>query len=196
MIKIVPNALGFTRIFCAVLIVTWGWHAMSAMNFGVVINLFVIGWFTDVLDGAVARRLDVQTPFGEKLDPIADAVLTVAAVAMLVRGGFWPIWLVILLALTAIGLQLIHQFREVPGVRPLKRFQNLAHPIFSVAVTYSAFATYVFYDREVKADLSVLSGTTAGTGWDVFLMIAVTFLLVFAGIMSLRRLTAHPQQVA
>lgn len=41
--------------------------------------LFVIAGFTDMIDGAVARKLNVASKFGRMLDPLADKVLVCGA---------------------------------------------------------------------------------------------------------------------
>lgn len=41
--------------------------------------LLAVGFFTDMLDGFLARRLKVQTKFGAKLDSIADDALLIAS---------------------------------------------------------------------------------------------------------------------
>src|SRR4051812_29233794 len=49
--------------------------------------------FTDLLDGAVARRFGGETKFGQYLDPIADKVLLSGVYIGLGIGGAIPIWL-------------------------------------------------------------------------------------------------------
>lgn len=53
--------------------------------------LFALAAFTDWLDGYLARRLDQSTPFGAFLDPVADKLIVVSALAILVghHGSLW-----------------------------------------------------------------------------------------------------------
>jgi cardiolipin synthase len=56
--------------------------------------LFAGAAFTDVLDGAVARRFGLSTPVGAWLDPIADKCLLSGAFLALAGAGTVPWWLV------------------------------------------------------------------------------------------------------
>lgn len=52
-----------------------------------------IAAFTDLLDGAVARRFGGETKFGQYLDPIADKILLSGVYVGLALGGAIPMWL-------------------------------------------------------------------------------------------------------
>lgn len=64
--------------------------------------LFVIASITDFLDGYLARKRNEITDFGKFLDPIADKVLTLAAMLYIVQFKtpyqFW--WILILIVVT------------------------------------------------------------------------------------------------
>jgi cardiolipin synthase len=56
--------------------------------------LFGAAAFTDLLDGAVARRFGGETKFGQYLDPVADKLLLSAIYIGLAMGKAIPLWLV------------------------------------------------------------------------------------------------------
>ena len=56
--------------------------------------LFAVAALTDVLDGAVARRLRLATPAGAWLDPVADKCLISGVFLALAAAGAAPWWLV------------------------------------------------------------------------------------------------------
>jgi CDP-diacylglycerol--glycerol-3-phosphate 3-phosphatidyltransferase len=56
--------------------------------------LFGLAAFTDWLDGYLARKLDQTTPFGAFLDPVADKLIVVSALAVLI-GHHATLWLTI-----------------------------------------------------------------------------------------------------
>jgi CDP-diacylglycerol--glycerol-3-phosphate 3-phosphatidyltransferase len=72
---------------------------------------------TDFFDGLIARALNQVTDFGKLLDPIADKICAVTAVAVLVLVGDIPLWyagLVVLRdILIVIGSSLIISRRKV-----------------------------------------------------------------------------------
>lgn len=51
----------------------------KARYFDIVFVLFVIAGLTDIIDGKVARKLNVTSKFGRMLDPLADKVLVCGA---------------------------------------------------------------------------------------------------------------------
>jgi len=60
--------------------------------------LFALACITDVIDGHIARSQGIITNFGKFLDPLADKLLVLSALIMLVRLGWAPAWVVIIIA--------------------------------------------------------------------------------------------------
>ena len=54
--------------------------------------IFIIASVTDFLDGYIARHYNQTTDFGKFLDPLADKLLTIAAMAMFCEWGKFPAW--------------------------------------------------------------------------------------------------------
>ena len=99
-----PNLLTFARILLIpifVLVYVYpghGTYLISAVLFG-------LAAFTDWLDGYLARRLNQTTPFGAFLDPVADKLIVVAALAVLI-GHHASLWLT-LPGLVIIGREIV-----------------------------------------------------------------------------------------
>ena len=67
--------------------------------------IFALAGLTDWLDGYLARKLDQSTAFGAFLDPVADKLIVVIALALLVeRFGAW--WFTIP-AMVIIGREIV-----------------------------------------------------------------------------------------
>ena len=58
--------------------------------------VFIIGAFTDKLDGYIARNKSQITSFGKFLDPLADKILVLSAMVMLVEMQKLPAWIPII----------------------------------------------------------------------------------------------------
>jgi cardiolipin synthase (CMP-forming) len=94
-----------------------GWHGQA-------LALFLAAGFTDVLDGAAARRLGQATPAGAYLDPIADKCLLCGVFVALAAAKIVPGWFVVLvfgrdlyLLLAALILLLATPLRRFPPSR-------------------------------------------------------------------------------
>jgi len=62
----------------------------------IALAVFIIAAITDVADGIVARKRNQITDFGKFMDPLADKVLTFAAMLWFVEVGLMPAWLVLI----------------------------------------------------------------------------------------------------
>ena len=54
--------------------------------------IFIVASLTDFIDGYIARHYNQTTDFGKFLDPLADKLLTIAAMAMYCEWGIFPAW--------------------------------------------------------------------------------------------------------
>ena len=97
-----PNKLTIFRIILVPLMVIVPFFNIEGEFLGIpitmwVINLiFIIASITDKLDGTIARKTNQITTFGKFLDPIADKILVIAAMAMLVEMAKLPAWIPII----------------------------------------------------------------------------------------------------
>ena len=54
--------------------------------------IFMIASLTDYIDGYIARKYNQVSDFGKFLDPLADKLLTIAAMVMFCEWGIFPAW--------------------------------------------------------------------------------------------------------
>lgn len=100
--------------------------------------IFLLGSFSDFLDGHIARKYDMITDFGKFIDPIADKILVLSAFIMFIERGFVEPWVVIVVL-----------FREllISGFRMLAAKKNIsiAADIFGKLKTTTQFFSVIFF---------------------------------------------------
>ncbi len=60
-------------------------------------GIFIVASLTDCIDGQIARRYNQVSDFGKLIDPIADKLLTTAAMVVIVAWGKMPSWVAMIL---------------------------------------------------------------------------------------------------
>ena len=60
------------------------------------LGVFIIASVTDFVDGYIARKYNQVSDFGKFLDPLADKLLTLAAMCMFCEWGTFPAWALML----------------------------------------------------------------------------------------------------
>ena len=112
------NVLTGLRIICGLLIMCF--PAFSKWYY----VFYLIGGFTDAIDGTVARKMGTVSDFGSKFDTVADFIFAVAVAIKIINALYVPVWLIIwivVIALIKIGSHLAgfikyHEFKTVHSV--------------------------------------------------------------------------------
>lgn len=67
-------------------------HGEANVWMYVSLGIFILASLTDTLDGYIARHYNQVTDFGKFLDPLADKLLTLAAMCMFCQWNVFPAW--------------------------------------------------------------------------------------------------------
>lgn len=97
--KQLPNILTISRIALLPVLV-WLIYQPQAWALNAALGLYILSAITDFLDGFLARKMKIVSPFGTFLDPIADkvfvAVILIALVDIGRLDGVWTIPVIII----------------------------------------------------------------------------------------------------
>lgn len=80
-----PNKLTLLRVFLVPVFLLFMYLNSCPLNYLIALLIFSAASITDALDGKIARRNNLVTNFGKFLDPLADKVLVMAALAVFVE---------------------------------------------------------------------------------------------------------------
>ncbi|MEE1396153.1 MAG: CDP-diacylglycerol--glycerol-3-phosphate 3-phosphatidyltransferase [Acutalibacteraceae bacterium] len=150
-----PNKLTLIRMFLApiylaLMLIEFPYHYIVALA------VFAVASLTDMLDGKIARKNNLITVFGKLLDPLADKMLTTAALLAFMREGWCSIWIVMIV--------LTREF-AVAGVRLIATAQGIVIPANywgkAKTVSQMVFTIVIMLLAELDATFDIF----ANTGW-------------------------------
>ena len=131
--------------------------------------IFALASLTDMLDGQIARKYNMVTNFGKLMDPLADKVLTAAAMICLVELGDLAAWIAVLII-----------FREylITGLRSVAASENIvvaANIWGKVKTVCQMFALMLLM---LKPQIMALCGVNIG----LWLRYVAVILTVYSGL--------------
>lgn len=150
-----PNKLTLIRmllapIYLALMLIEFPYHYIVALA------VFAVASLTDMLDGKIARKNNLITVFGKLLDPLADKMLTTAALLAFMREGWCSIWIVMIV--------LTREF-AVAGVRLIATAQGIVIPANywgkAKTVSQMVFTIVIMLLAELDATFDIF----ANAGW-------------------------------
>lgn len=114
----VPNQLTLLRI---VLTPVFAWFLLSENPVfrQISLGIFIVAALTDWYDGWIARRMGYISRWGKFLDPLADKILSSAALLAYVSLGLvsgWMVWIVIIRDFLITGLRSYAEYHDRPIV--------------------------------------------------------------------------------
>ncbi|WP_255732837.1 CDP-diacylglycerol--glycerol-3-phosphate 3-phosphatidyltransferase [Sinomonas terrae] len=142
-----PNALTMFRI---VLVPVFVWFMLAddshqGLLRWLALAAFAVAMYTDQLDGQIARRRNLVTNFGKIADPIADKLLTGAALVLLSVLGELPWWITIVILVREWGITALRFVVIRYGVMPASSggklktvLQTIALVLFLLPLRYVA----------------------------------------------------------
>lgn len=122
----IPNQVTLFRILLIPVFVLIFYLPISWNHFGA----FVVFWFaaiSDAVDGYLARRLNQSSAFGAFIDPVADKLMVVCALAMLIED--YSVWYITIPAALMISREIfisaLREFMSARGKRDIIAVSNL-----------------------------------------------------------------------
>ncbi|EPQ63878.1 Cardiolipin synthase produces cardiolipin [Blumeria graminis f. sp. tritici 96224] len=130
----IPNLLTFSRLFSAPVI---GYLILNDHHVWA-LGLFGYAGLTDLLDGWIARRWNLQTIVGTIIDPMADKSLMTILTVCLAMKGTLPVWLATIILGRDVGLAIMaiyYRWISLPPPKTLARYWDFSLPSAEVRPT-------------------------------------------------------------
>lgn len=130
----VPNVLTFSRLFATPVIgylILHDYHVAA-------LSLFSYAAATDLIDGWIARKWNLQTVVGSVIDPMADKTLMTVLTVSLAVHGTMPVWLAVIILGRDVGLAisaLWWRWISLPPPKTMARYWDFGLPSAEVKPT-------------------------------------------------------------
>jgi len=118
--------------------------------------LFIVAIATDGVDGMLARRRNLVTDLGILLDPIADKLLTGAALVMLAVLAELPWWVVVVILVREWGITLYRFMVLRDRVVPASRGGKLKTVVQAVAISFALVPFWQWFGEWIHVVNTVL----------------------------------------
>lgn len=164
-----PNILTVLRLLAAPLVALAFIVFSSPVADILAFVLFVSAAITDFFDGYLARRWGQESDFGRMLDPIADKVMVVIALALLIgvwRGSLWILIPAVIILFREVFVSGLREFlgtqKDLLKVTPLAKWKTTAQ-MFAIGLLFLAGVfqdnlRVIYYSMEPAKYEQVLDG--------------------------------------
>ena len=142
-----PNQLTFLRIILTPVFVAFLFSANPVLR-QLSVAVFIVAVLTDWYDGWVARRWGYVTRWGTFLDPLADKVVTSAALVSFIYLDLVPAWTVWVIVVRDIAITILRSYSEYKG-KPFDTSRLAKTKTFlQFVVIYYVLLIYIALDTE------------------------------------------------
>ena len=150
-----PNKLTVIRmilspVYLALMLLDFPCHYIAALA------VFTVASLTDMLDGKIARKNNLITVFGKLLDPLADKMLTTAALLAFMREGWCSIWIVMIVLTREFAVTSVRLIASAQGVVIPANYWGKAK-----TVSQMVFTIVIMLLAQLEESFAIF----ANTGW-------------------------------
>ena len=156
-----PNALTFGRILM-IPVCLWFLDQDTAKSGFWAALVFTGAALTDVLDGYLARKLNVVSVLGKLMDPLADKLIVMASLVWMVPMGRIPAWAVILLLAREISVTALRSVAASEGVIISAGQEGKTKTALQMIGIIALLAGYPYHMSYAGIDLGVVDLATVG----------------------------------
>lgn len=158
---------------CRFVLIPFFFYGYVEKNFLLAAILFFVAGITDVLDGIIARKFNMTTDLGKIIDPLADKLMHICAIALLAYEFHQLIFLLVILCVKEIlqiigGLKLM---KDKMDIMPSKWYGKINTAILFVFMSLLIWRGY-------GSDGHIVDGVPLGGGIPLWICHTVLTVIV------------------
>ena len=163
-----PNILTISRIIITPIFLAVILMESLPHRFLIACIIFSIASITDAVDGHLARKNNQITNFGKFLDPIADKVLTTAALLAFMSMGLCNIWIIMFVLTREFAIASVRMISASSGVvipaNIWGKIKTVSQMVFTILIMLLGEAYYIIETTYAELfaklpDLSLISNS-------------------------------------
>jgi len=146
MTRHLPNILTVFRIILVPVFLYFLFLAKLPANILIALIIFIVACFTDYLDGMLARKMNIISDFGKLMDPLADKLIVLSALAGLCWLPPFQISSVVffIIFLRELVITILREIYQKKGIVVPADFFGKLKTVLQMAGIIVAFAFWVF----------------------------------------------------
>ena len=160
----IPNLLTFGRIVMIPLCLWFLSQDTPKSCFWAAI-VFTLAAITDLLDGYLARKLNVVSVLGKLIDPLADKLIVMASLVWMVPMGRMPAWAVIVLLAREISITALRSVAASEGVIIAAGQEGKTKTALQMIGIIALLIGYPYHLSYLGIDLGVVDCVLVGRAW-------------------------------
>ncbi len=175
-----PNILTISRVVITPFFLVTILMETLPHRFLIACIIFSIASITDAVDGHLARKNNQITNFGKFLDPIADKVLTTAALLAFMSMGLCNIWIVMLVLTREFAIASVRMIAASGGVvipaNVWGKIKTVSQMVFTILIMLLGEAYFILEtsNTELFSKLPDLSLISNGLLWITAILTVVS----------------------
>jgi CDP-diacylglycerol--glycerol-3-phosphate 3-phosphatidyltransferase len=175
-----PNILTISRVAITPFFLVTILMETLPHRFLIACIIFSIASITDAIDGHLARKNNQITNFGKFLDPIADKILTTAALLAFMSMGLCNIWIVMLVLTREFAIASVRMVAATNGVvipaNVWGKIKTVSQMVFTILIMLLGEVYFVVESSNVAlfAKLPDLSLISNGLLWITAILTVVS----------------------
>lgn len=156
--------------------------------------VYALAGITDVLDGFLARKMNIVSVIGKFLDPLADKLMVMATLVWMVTLGRIPAWAVILLLSREISITALRAIASSEGFVIAAKEGGKQKTALQVLGILFLIIGYPYHLHMLGIDLGIVDMVILGRGL-IYLSLILSFTSAFEYVALFARAVEHKEKL-